>query len=58
MRLAENMEGLVLNIFLNLSRKQRLLFQIEVDEYHQEKQTNYHEDALAAHIVFVTADKE
>ena len=52
MRLPENMEGLVFNTFLDQSRKQKLLFQIEVDE------TNYDEDTLAAHIVFVTADKE
>ena len=48
------MEGLV----FNQSRKRKLLLQIEVDKYYQKKETNYDEEALAAHVVYASADQE
>ena len=51
------MEGLTFNNFLTLSRKQKLLLQIEVAKY-QKKETSYSGEALAAHIVYATANEE
>ena len=51
------MEGLAFNNFLTQSRKQKLLLQIEVDKY-KKKETSYSGEALAARVVYATANEE
>ena len=51
------MEGLVFNNFSTQSRRQKLLLQTELEKY-QKQETSYSGEALAAHIVYATANAE